>query len=111
MITDTANKICQTPPLEMSNQGVTLSGDAKVKVGGVIGKIADLGISGAAEYQTEHSSGLLQKDLAAAIQNGDSCRLEVLKTLSRDLIGEPNPGHSTPLSRPTSTPPPPRSIN
>jgi len=73
--------------LDESEQHFALSGDAKAKVGGIIGRIANLGISGASEYKTEHSSGVLQADLASAIHNGNDCRLDVFKTLERDLIG------------------------
>src|SRR5262249_5246128 len=82
------------------------------KVGGLIGKIADLGISGAAQYQSARSIGVLQQDLKDAIQNGNSCKLEVFKTLEHDLIrgrtpdaGErvvnaPEPPHEPPAATP-----------
>ena len=43
LITETANQICQAPPLEQHSNGLDLSGDAKAKVGGLAGKLADLG--------------------------------------------------------------------
>lgn len=90
-IIETANQICQSAPLEQTSQGVKLTGDAQAKVGGLVGKIADLGISGAAQYQTGHSLGVLQQDLKDAIQNGNSCKLEVFRTLEKDLIRGRNP--------------------
>lgn len=115
-ITETANQICQSAPLEQTSQGVGLSGDASAKVGGLVGKIADLGISGAAQYQTGHSRGVLQKDLIEAIQNGNSCKLEVFKTLEKDLIrgrttsdpGTPKPGQLPSSS--TKSPAPMRAL-
>lgn len=87
LITETASQICQAPPLEQTNNGLDLSGDAKAKVGGIVGKIAGLGISGGAEYQSEHSAGVLQKDLITAIQSGNNCKLQVFLTLEHDLLG------------------------
>lgn len=86
MITDTASQICQSAPLSETDSGIKLSGDAQAKLGGVIGKLADLGISGAAGYQSNQSEGVLQKDLVTAIQSSNNCKLEVFKSLERDLL-------------------------
>jgi hypothetical protein len=85
-ITDAANQICQSPPLEHSSDGVNLSGEAKAKLGGVVGKLADLGIAGTADYQHSESRGVLEKELATAMRAGNDCKLEVFKTLERDLL-------------------------
>ena len=103
-ITDTADKICQSAPLEHNSNGVTLSGDANAKLGGVINKLADLGISGKGQYDSVHSSGVLQEDIIKAIQEGNNCKLEVFRALERDLIQNGSPPHSSNL--PTSYPAP-----
>lgn len=87
LINETAGQICQTSPLEQNSTGTELSGEAKAKVGGIVGKLVDLGISGAAEYQSGHSAGVLQKDLITAIEIGNKCKLQVFLTLERDLLG------------------------
>lgn len=87
MITDTAAQICESAPLEESGSGVTLSGDAQAKLGGLVGRIANLGLTGTGQYHSERSVGVLQKDLASAIQNSNKCKLQVFQTLERDLIG------------------------
>jgi hypothetical protein len=66
-IIKTAEKICQSAPLEQTSEGLSLSGDAKAKLGGVVGKIADLGVSGTGKYESGKSLGVLQKDLIQAI--------------------------------------------
>src|SRR3954447_24342037 len=78
-IIKTANEICQSAPLEETSQGINLKGDANAKLGGLVGKLADLGIAGAGEYQTNRSMGVLQKDLIIAIQSANGCKLEVFK--------------------------------
>ena len=85
-ITKTANEICQSAPLGETNQGVNLKGDANANLGGLVGKLADLGIAGAGEYQTNRSMGVLQKDLITAIQNANDCKLKVFQTLEQDLL-------------------------
>jgi hypothetical protein len=71
--------------------GSSSTGDAQAKLGGVVGKVADLGVSGAAKYENAKSLGVLQKDLVQAIQNGNNCKLEVFKVLERDLIQNRQP--------------------
>jgi len=85
-IIKTANEICQSAPLEETSQGINLKGDANAKLGGLVGKLADLGIAGAGEYQTNRSMGVLQKDLIIAIQSANGCKLEVFKALEVDLL-------------------------
>jgi len=85
-IIKTANEICQSAPLEETSRGINLKGDANAKLGGLVGKLADLGVSGAGEYQTNRSMGVLQKDLITAIQSANGCKLEVFRTLEEDLL-------------------------
>ena len=85
-IVKTANEICQSAPLEETSRGINLKGDANAKLGGLVGKLADLGIAGAGEYQTNRSMGVLQKDLIIAIQSANGCKLEVFKALEVDLL-------------------------
>jgi hypothetical protein len=68
------------------NKQVELSGDAKVKLNGLLGKVADIGIGGAAKYKEGQSQGVLQSELAKAIKDGDDCRLAVSLKLIDKLI-------------------------
>jgi len=61
LIEQTANEICQSVPPEQTSQGVTLSGDARAKLGGLLGKLTDLGIAGAANYNTNSSVGVYKR--------------------------------------------------
>lgn len=92
MITNTADHICEKPPLRQTSSGVTLSGDAKAKVGGLVGKIANLGINGNATYHNKKSFGVLEKDLAQSIEMSNNCSLAVFKTLSAELLPKPPSG-------------------
>jgi len=86
-ILDAADRICVTPPLEEHHSTVVLSGNAKAKLNGVITKIADLGIEGAAAYTTENAKGVAQAKLADALKTGNDCKLTVLTTLKAIIPG------------------------
>jgi CheY-like chemotaxis protein len=79
--------MCTTPPLEQSNHRAELSGDAKATLAGVLTRVTDIGIHGAAKYQGGESKGVLQEQLVEAIKKGDDCKLEVLKTLQTMIPG------------------------
>ena len=102
LISNTANDICQAAPLEQTNRGVDLSGEASAKVGGLVGKLADLGVSGAAQYQSGASKGVLQKDLIAAIQSANDCKLQVFRMLEAKLLPSPPPAARAPAPRPST---------
>ena len=93
MIGDFANQICQTAPVERTETDIELSGDAKAKVGGVISKLADLGLQGSGKYRDQSNSNILvEKDLIIAIQGGNNCKLDVFHSLERDLLSRSETG-------------------
>ena len=87
MIAVFAEKLCKDIPLTGGGRSLELSGKAKAELSGIIKKIANLGVEGAAKYQTSEYRGLLQKDLAKAIKESTNCRLEVWKDLKDKLLG------------------------
>jgi len=103
-IRSTAADICQSAPLEQTYHGVTLSGDANAKIAGLLGKLADLGITGAGKYEAGNSQGVLQKDLITAILNANDCKLQVFKALYEKLL-DVNPSNQRTTSDPTSNRP------
>jgi hypothetical protein len=102
LISNTANDICQSAPLEQTNRGVDLSGEASAKVGGLVGRLADLGVTGAAQYRSGASKGVLQKDLIAAIQSANDCKLQVFKMLEAKLLAAAAPAARPPAPRPSA---------
>jgi hypothetical protein len=87
VIRETAADICNTIAQEGGSQVVELSGDVKAKLGGAVAKIADLGVQGAGKYKSEEFRGPLHHELAAAIKDNATCRLEVLKLLQEKMLG------------------------
>lgn len=86
VIRDTAADICTAVPIEGSQSSLQLTGVARLKLAGGIAKVADLGLKGAAKYNSESYSNVLQKDLATAIKNGNDCRLIVFSTLQAKML-------------------------
>lgn len=86
-----ADQICKPMSDESSSSTIELSADLKAKLDGVIKKVADLGFTGAAKYSDSKSKGVLQRDLAAALQKKDECRVEVVKLMRDSLISPMKP--------------------
>lgn len=95
-INETAANICTGVPTEGNGREVDLSGSAQAKLAGVLSKVANLGVDGAAKYQSTQYRGVLQQQLADAIKNSNDCRLTVFSTLVAKLLPSttqpPNPG-------------------
>lgn len=101
MIADFAERICSEVPLEGGSRNLDLSGSAETKLNGLLKNIAALGIQGAAKYEEKQFKGLLQKDLRAAIQDGNLCRLKVAETLISKVLSPfpPAPSRTPAVAR------------
>jgi len=88
VIDEFATKLCTSDAVQTngSAQKIELTGSAKTELKGIIKKVADLGIKGAAKYQTTKYEGLLQQDLANTITKRINCKLEVFNSLKDKLI-------------------------
>jgi hypothetical protein len=107
LITDTAAQICTMVPIEGTNENIDLTGDAQAKLNSTIKKFVDLGLEGAAKFQSGEYKGVLREQLAIAIKNGNDCKLSVFNTLLGKLappIGISSSGvsGSDAISLPTS---------
>jgi hypothetical protein len=58
-----------------TTQNLELSGGAKAELSRFLKEIADLGIEGAAKYQSWEWQGLLQQDLAEQLNNSRNCHI------------------------------------
>ena len=90
VIGDFADRLCQTVPINVSSDKVELTGTAKAELEGVVKKLANLGVSGAAKYDSASSQNVLQTDLAKVLNESRSCRLQVWNDLKGKFeIGTP----------------------
>lgn len=110
LIVDASGQICQRAPIDEKNNQVTLSAHADANVTGLLKKLLDVGVGAAASSTTGSSSGVLQKDLAVAIKNGNDCSTSVLATLVPVMLpnfkkppdGAPPPGAFASISQVTT---------
>lgn len=86
MIASFADKLCVSPPLKGKSTKQEISGSINAELKGIVKKIADLGITGAAKYNNSEYEGVLQADLVEIINNTNECKNEVSKRLERILI-------------------------
>lgn len=86
MIARFASEICTGIDPATSSSSVEVSGEAKAKLDTLISKIVDLGIGGSAKYTQNQGKGVLQRDLAQAFKDANTCRLQVLETLKDRLL-------------------------
>lgn len=80
-IADFADRLCQTVPLDTSSDKLQLTGTAKAELDGLVKKLASLGISGTAKYESESTKNVLQKDLATVLSESRQCRLQIWNDL------------------------------
>lgn len=86
LITQTADGICSIVSQAGSSQSLNVKGDVKAQLNGLIRQLADLGISGAADFTADQYEGVIHADLATAIQHNAECKLKVFDTLQSKMI-------------------------
>jgi hypothetical protein len=94
LINKVADQICTDIPLEGHGENLELSGKAKAELNGVISKLVDIGIEGAAKYQKLEYQGLLQKDLVSALENSTNCKLVIWKDLQDRMLPKITPAET-----------------
>jgi hypothetical protein len=86
LVTKTANSICITVNTEGSSDSEEVTGAVNAKLNGLIGKLANLGISGAGSYGADRYAGLIRKDLPTALENVNACKTNVFNKLVPVLV-------------------------
>jgi hypothetical protein len=93
LITDTADKICGVVVAAGEAQSVKVSGDVKAQLSALAKKLADLGLSGTGDFDTDSYVGVLRTDLAATLKAQSDCKSKIFDKLADKLI---NIGDSLP---------------
>lgn len=86
LITKTADGICGTVKTAGNYQDLKVKGEVKAQLSGLIKQLADLGISGAADYDANQYEGFLRNDLATAFQQAAECKFKVFDKLQEKMI-------------------------
>jgi len=96
LIANFSDRMCKDIPLSGGNRNIELSGGAKAELNGLIKGLVDLGFEGAAKYEKSDYKGLLQADLAKALETSTNCKLEIFRDLKGRILGI-NPENDDPL--------------
>ncbi|MBV1799652.1 hypothetical protein [Siccirubricoccus sp. G192] len=87
LIRETADGLCERIPLERTNSGMRLSGQAEAELRGVLARLSALGVRGAVQYeQTAESRAVLEGDIVRALGQRDTCKLSVFHALIDRLL-------------------------
>lgn len=89
VLSETADNICATTPVEGSGNSLGLTEYADAKLSGAVGQLASLNVAGAAKYQSPRYKRSLREDLAAVLENNSTCRLTVFNTLMNKVVLSP----------------------
>lgn len=79
-----ANGFCM--PVSDKTTTNEIHGNVEARLQGLVGRLVHLGLLGSAGGRSITSSGVLQKDLAAAIRQRDTCKVRVLETLAKYML-------------------------
>lgn len=90
VITQTADEICTTVPVEGSHNTLSLSGQANAALNTAIARLVQINIKGAARFETEHYKGVLQTNLAGILKENINCKKDVFDKLEKTLITQPS---------------------
>lgn len=93
-----ANRICTAPALQGSSVSYELNADAKIETSDLVKILSDLGIEGAAKYQSNEYSNVLQSELAQTISDSNNCRRDVLMSLKDHFFPAPPPVNATSMA-------------
>ena len=95
-----ATNFCGAYYREGSSQKLELDGKAEAKLNGLLKKLTDMGISGAAKFSSMKYIGLHQGDLAPEYKNIRACKLQIWNDLKNTILMTPpskkNPKASAP---------------
>ena len=58
----------------------------QAKIGGVVSKFADLGVTGSGQLKNQDYRGVTQEALAASLQSSTECRLNVFNKLVKRML-------------------------
>ncbi|AVD88487.1 hypothetical protein [Pseudomonas sp. SWI44] len=82
---ETSNAICGQAPLAGETTKTTVQGNIDAQLSGLAKKLAKLGISLSADHTKEAHQGVLKSQVLDAIKSTQTCKLEVLKTITAHL--------------------------
>jgi hypothetical protein len=81
IIASFAERICPSVPTSGGSSSVDVEAKAKAELPRLVKQLAELGVKGAARYQSSQYQGVLQKDLGPALRDTANCRTKIVDSL------------------------------
>lgn len=86
LVASFAGEICASVPMDSSTSTTELDGDVKLKLDGLLKKLAGLEVGVGGKSITTQTRGVLQGDLAKALQDRNECYLHVFDVVVEQLL-------------------------
>ncbi|WP_194460322.1 hypothetical protein [Bradyrhizobium sp. CCBAU 53421] len=86
LITNAADRICSIVNQAGSSESLNVKGEVKAQLSGLIRQLAELGINGAADFNSDQYVGVIRTDLATAIKDNAQCKFNVFDKLQAKMI-------------------------
>ncbi|MGY4226391.1 hypothetical protein ACVMIH_003752 [Bradyrhizobium sp. USDA 4503] len=86
LITKTADSVCSIVEHHGNSESLNVKGEVKAQLSGLIRQLADLGISGAADFNSDQYVNVIRTDLAVAIKDNAQCKFNVFDKLQAKMI-------------------------
>lgn len=81
--------ICGSFNYEGSSQTLTISGDVEAELNGLVRKLVNLGVSGAANFESKKYINVLHEELGGELKSVRDCNLIVWPDLKNLVTGQP----------------------
>ena len=81
-----AESFCGQYLTEGESEALKISGEAKAELDGLIGRLVDLGVKGAADLDSKRYVGVLQEDVRGALQDARKCKLALWNDLKEAVV-------------------------
>lgn len=85
-IADTADRICGIVSTEGSVKSTKAQGEINAELNGLLHRLANVGGSAAADFDSAHYQGLLQQDLPTTLQGVRECKMHVFDLLRSSIL-------------------------
>lgn len=100
-ISDFAKDFCGEYATGGSRENLQLEGSAKAELDGFLKKLTDIGVEGAAQFDTGEYVGVLQQELRGELQSVRDCRLKIWSDLKAGVVeAAPAPAAPAPAATP-----------
>ncbi|GHA50821.1 hypothetical protein GCM10008927_15080 [Amylibacter ulvae] len=89
LLREMMDAVCGEYQYSGGQQGVKISGDAEAKIGGIMNKLVDVGVSAAGEFNEKEYVGVLRAEAGAQLMDVRACRKKVFDDMKVMVVSTP----------------------